>query len=445
VTSWRHAGVLAALLLTPPAPVHTQPTPPAPPTPPARSISTSKQFVIYSKDKNARANVAIRAEDIKEAWLHVLGLRDTGRYPIIFNLDAAPPERMRRPPKFHLAVFVGDAGVLKIQVEIFDRSLLDDPEFDSVILSALLTEFAYRQTPLKAGKAYESPPAWVLEGFYEILRVKRSGIRASVFNRLITSGETPRLANVLRVRSEQLDPASREIFRAQSMALIETLLDLPDGRQGLEAFLGVPRRSPIGPEEILVHFPSVQNDQSSLTRKWLLAMARASASDRTSLLGLRESERELASALDVKVQPDPKAKEPPAAVSGPLALEAVARGPGGRVILTQTRENLLRLEIRAHPLLRPIVEEYRRIVSELYVRPKKRVQDRILQVEDVRGRLLKQTAEMASYLDWVEINKLAATDKEFNQLLEQLSALDEGPRRPDAITRHLDAIEERGW
>jgi hypothetical protein len=171
-------------------------------------------------------------------------------------------------------------------------------------------------------------------------------------------------------------------------------------------------------------------------------MARASAANRINLLSERETAQELDTILAVKALPDPKHPEV-AAMSGPYALPTIARSSNGRFILAQLENSLLRLSLHAHPLYKSLVDEYLRIVRELARKPKKREDKRIAAAEEMRAGLNRETSEVRDYMDWVETTKIKTTNPELGRVLDDVEDLARPPARQDAISRYLDAVDER--
>lgn len=408
--------------------------------PPKRTISTSRQFVVYSAVPSARAEVSMRAEDDKREFLEALVAKDTWKYPIILNLDSQPPTT-RRPPRWAMGIYEGDAGQNKIQLDVFDRALLKDPDFDSLLVGALVLETTYRDTPIKAGKAYQPPPAWFVEGLAERIHTRDAGLPASLYAGLLSNGQAPSIREFLDTQPARLDPTSRAIYRAQAAALLEAVLALPDGHSGLRVYLSQPRKG--GADELVAMFPSLGKNRDALGRKWVLAMARASAANRVDLLSQRETADELDHVLAVKALPDPKRPEV-ASMSGPYAMPTIARSQSGKFILSQTEDGLLRLSLRAHPLYKSLVDEYLGIVRELIRKPKSRLDKRIATVEQVRAGLNRETSEARDYLDWVEATKIKTESPEITKAVEETQTIEQAPPRSDAISRYLDAVSERG-
>lgn len=404
-----------------------------------RSTSSSKQFVAYCDDVKLRTDTLSRAEELKREFLDLLRAKDDWKMPII--LKFAPPPNAKRPPKFNLGIYEGDDGSNKIQIDIYDPKLARDPAMNTQILSALVLEYTYRNTPVKAGRSFAKPPAWFVEGLAAKIRSRDQGVPANVYSSLLAGGRSPKLADFLDTRPERLDTTSLALYSAQAAALLEALIALPDGRPGLKAYLSAPRRG-TDANEIVMCFPSLAKNREALSRKWLLAVARGSAADRGNIMTERETAKELDTVLAVKPLPDPKRPEV-AAMSGPYALPTIARSQNGKFILAQIESSLMRISVRAHPLYKSLTEEYLRIVQELERKPKRKLHKRIAAAEETRAALTRETGDARDYVDWVETTKVKTQSEEIQHTLDDLEEMDQPPARTDAISRYLDAAEER--
>ena len=427
---------LAALLLLPGAAIAALDGP-------ARSVSSSKQFVVYSNDSKLRSLVSMRAEDNKREFLDLLGEKDAWKTPIIIQFG--PPPNAKRPPRYRLGIFESDNGGNKIQLDVYDPAFAQEPEFDAQILSALALEYMYRKAPAKAGRSSAQPVPWFVQGLGERIRERSEGSQpAGIYSTLLSGADAPRLGDFLDTQPDRLDATSRSVYRAQAAALVDAIIALEDGRAGLRNYLSAPRRWPGDANEIVSYFPSLGGNRDTLGRKWVLAMARASASNRTELMSERETAKELDDILAVKALPDPKHPEV-AAMSGPYALPTIARSRNGRFILAQLESSLLRLSLRAHPLYQSVVEEYLRIVRDLAAKPKRHEDKRIAAAEEMRVGLTRETSDVRDYMDWVETTKIKTASPDLGKVLDDVDELEEPPARTDAISRYLDAVSERGW
>lgn len=408
---------------------------------PARSLSSSKQFVVYSNNAKLRSETSMRAEDLKTEFLEAVREKDGWKLPTILMLEARAPA-VRRPPRSQLRIYEADDGQSKVQLDVFDTSLVDDPEFATRLLEAIVLERTYRDTPVKAGKTYERPPAWFVEGLAERLRTQGDASSAGLYASLLNEARLPKLEDFLEIQPDRLDSTSRAVYRAQAAALLDAVFSLPEGRRGLQTYLSQPRRYPGSGRELAAAFPELGGDLRGLNRRWVLAIARASAANRVELLSERDTAKQLETLLAIRALPDPKHPEL-IAMSGPHALPYIARSQNGPFILGQVQVGLMQLSLRAHPLYKSLVNEYLAIVRDLLAKPKRRLDKRIATAEEVRAGLTRQTNESRDYIDWVEATKIKTESREFSEALDDVETLENPEPRNDAISRYLDAVSER--
>jgi hypothetical protein len=411
------------------------------PTPAAlqRSTSASRQFIIYHSDGTVRGRIARKVEDIKSQWLKSLQMTDEWKLPIVLQVVPLAPVGT---PRIRTAFYLGDGDEAKVQIDVFDLSVLKSGEFDTEVYRALCLEVMYRQNLPKAGKAYQQPPVWLLEGLVEDALAKNGeGIGPGLYDRIIESGSPAKLEIFLKERPEMMDATTRAIYRARSMALLRALLASPGGPQGMVAWLrSIPSSNPTDAGKMLDNFPNLASRPADLSKQWALALADASATNRTKSLPMAETTRQLALIMDFGAPVDPK-KPNEAMISGAMALPVIARTKAGPFIVAKKAEELLRLQMRAHPLFRPIVEEYQLIATELVHKPKKNLEKRIEKNIELQKALVSRASEIEDYMNWFEAAKLETPSREFDVLLEMPT---EGGRG-DPITRYMNDLEARGW
>lgn len=405
---------------------------------PQRGITSSRQFIIYCDDPGARMRSGNLAENVKSFWLRRAGLRDQWQHPVILMFR----EPGRRPPRHPIVVSVheGDADTQKIQIDIHDPALADSPQLENAIWQALLLEYAWRDQPLRAGRAFRLAPEWLIEGLAEERR--RTGLQGRVLEGLLAGGHQPAIQELFRNRPPPPAGTERAIFRTLSQALVRTLGDLPEGQDRLLAVVRRLREEPIRQETLLEEYPSLEGSMEHLERLWILTLARFSASARAESLTLRETTAALHELMNLSAPFDPEADEVQM-VRGPVALPFIARAEDGPTTLTRLNESLVELEMRAHPLYRPVIAEYRDIVSRLLRRPNSRVQTRIERNDALSAALMERSTEIDDYLNWYELHNIAAPDPEFLKILQSQSQFLDSMERTDTISRHLDAIEQR--
>ena len=403
-----------------------------------RSLSSSGQFAIYHSDNTVRSRVARKSEDAKTEWRRLLAMDDTWKWPIVIQLLTVRPAGA---PRLRTNFFEGDGNEFKLQIDVYDPTVIQSREFDLEVFKALFLEYAYRDFPPKAGQAFQQPPAWLIEGMAEDVRVRNEGIVAGLYEKLVKDGPPPKLEAFFKERPEMMDATSRAVYRAKAMTLLRALLRLPDGPKHLAAWLATLHEgSSNDAGKLLKQFPGLAENPAELSKMWALCMADASASNRAKPLGITETQKQLLLIFELTAPKDPKKPEA-GNVTGPMALPLLVRMDSGKFLAGQKAEDLLRLEVRAHPVMRPIVEEYRAIASELGRKPKKNFDKRLQKNVDLQTAVTQRMGEIGDYMNWFEATKLETSSQKFESTFdvrEKSSVM----RRNDAVTRELDEAEQ---
>ncbi len=409
------------------------------PTPLERTYSTSQQFIIYGSTRTKRAEVARKADALSASFVSSTGLSAEWKWPIVMNLNTKPLRGSDRP---RTSLFLGDEDTIKIQVDVPASSARSETELELEILRALALEFAYREAKPRANKHFSLPPEWLVEGIWQKAAAGTHGLSAALFNQLVQSGPPPKIDAFLKQRPQGLDPTSRAIYRAQSMTLLNALLETKNGKEGLAAYLtGLHAVRPEDPQPLLAAFPELEKDPTNLVKLWTLAIARASAVDQLEALSVVDTEKQLSLVMeDLRPAADPK-KPDLEKLSGPLAMPPLSKDKNGRFLLARKAEELLRLEGRAHPVYQPIVEEYRLIASELADKPRRDAEKRLMAVGELRAALYARCEAMSDYVNWFEATKLDTPSEAFPENLGRSPEKSAMPRS-DAISLAIDTAEK---
>ena len=104
-------------------------------------------------------------------------------------------------------------------------------------------------------------------------------------------------------------------------------------------------------------------------------------------------------------------------------------------------EQLLLLGARAHPSYHAIVQECYQIAALLARGKTRKVTQRLARVATYREVVEQQGHAMDDYLNWYEATQLKTMSGVFAQVLKDAGEEDRPPRRRDAISVYLDAIE----
>lgn len=407
-----------------------------------RSISPSRQFVVYADNSRIRLRLTSQADDAATLWRDWTGYPKEWKTPIILNLADGSKGRVR--PAIRTSLSEADGGASKIQIEVLDPSQVSASDLAAEIFRALALEVSYRDRPPKSGKSYRLAPDWLVEGLAEEMRSRQDGVPARVIEGLLNAPQKPSVMDLLRGRPPTI-PLERDLYRMLSMAFTRTLSQLPEGRRGIRQLISLLPETELTPDQILKTFPSLQFDLGNLGKEWTLTLAKIASGSRMDLLGFEATGGEVMQIFTIRSPKDPKNPEV-APLTGTQALSEIARSPGGAQTLQEISTRLLQLETRAHPIYQPLIVEYRALVGQLLRKPKSNIRKRLQKNDELFLLITSRSKEIRDYLNWFEVNKQQAPDTDFLEAVraEPLLPLAEDQPR-SAISTVLDTFEQTGW
>ena len=401
----------------------------------AHSTSTSRQFIIYGADVRVRGAMADLAERTKANLLHLLELRDNWKTPLVINLNfpqANLPELL--PSRLEFSQ-IGSG--LKLQIDLLITSDLNGPAIQRDLLRAILIEMIYRErTNIAPGSRYVAPPDWLLDGLLQLAPGHDADEAAQLLETMVNSNHITPVDDIIRQRRELLEPPSRKLHDAYSMALVQLLLDAPDGRRKLLKFITDLPDAPNDPvADLRVHFPNVLGH--SATKWWTLSVARLSATDRYQMLSAAETAKRLDQALRLNI----RGTDGKSATFELGDFERYQKLPGSRAALLRASQELLLLSARVHPSYRSLVQEAYEITTLLARGKTKGIRQRLGRVTSYRALVESQGQDVEDYLNWFEATQLKTMSGAFSEILKASEEEPAPPRRRDRISVYLDSIE----
>jgi hypothetical protein len=403
------------------------------------TVSSSRQFTVEAENPRLRSNCASFVEQIRQVWIELLG-PEAGRWELPIYVQFPPDQRRRPRAGVTLGAVTGDGNQTRLQLTIWDPNLVGTPELASWIFQALALEYAARSTPLE--RSSRLAPPWMTQAWVQTWLARREPVPTQMLEGLMSGSRPPTASSLLRRRAPAGSLTEATTFRILSWSLWRTLAEFPDGRPGLRHLVKILPGTDLNQEDILAAFPSLENQWERLERQWSLVLARQSYTNRTRLLSLQETGRELQKLLDLKGELPVRGGEPEA-VEGPLAMQAIARMDGGTHALNRLTNQLVLLETRANPLLAPIIREYREISFLLTRRPRSNHRQRITDNMELQQRIQAWGSKISDEMNTFEVNRQGPSDPMFQQMLRtQTEAFTPEPRR-DAISTALDLLETR--
>ncbi|MEY2489852.1 MAG: hypothetical protein QOC70_1794 [Verrucomicrobiota bacterium] len=405
--------------------------------PPERSVSNSRQFLVYGPDVRLRGALCDLAEKTKRDVLQLIDQRDEWTTPIVVNAQYPQANLPERPPS--ALSFSQTGSGLKLQLDLTIASEVSQPEVRRELLRTILLEMMYRrQTNLPPGAAYVPPPDWLLDG----IPMQQPGLDEG---RLIGVLEAPAnaqtiipLEEFLRPRKlSRLDGPGRSLDRAYSFALVGLLTHTHDGRACLNRFIAnLPSAANDPMANLGKYFPEL-SDPGGAERAWRLQITRLTTSQPFQLLRTEETEQKLEELLALRISD-----------AGPERkchldeFPKFIRNASSKLALLQCTGDLRVLATRANPIYRPLIHEYARIATLLARGKTSGIAERLARLNASRKSNVTTMRKIDDYLNWFEAAKSPGPSGAFTGYMkaaERARQFEE--KRRDAITVYLDVLE----
>lgn len=385
-----------------------------------RSVSPSGQFVIYGGDAAWRGAFSKLAEQTKANLLAILQRRDEWAIPAVINLQARAAN-LPEIPNTALRFSQTGAG-LKLQLDLAISREMNSRSVEREILRVILLEMIYRkQSGLASGASYVEPPNWLLEG---LLALTPNRDRSAMINALAVPERIPSLDEFLRERPELLDPVAQSLYRAYSFALVQLLAESPPRLSRYIDDLASTSNDPLA--DLQKSFPRLAGKEAE--NLWKSKIASVKELDRTDLLTYWQTNEKLDALLRS------------------LPLEDFCQkklGTEQKLSIKKFGEQLLLLAARANPALRPIVQDYHQCVAQLSLGKNHGVAKKLADLKSLREKLSARMTEVDDYMNWFEATQLQSASGLFENLNVSSDAQEPRPRRKDAFSTYLDAMESQ--
>lgn len=401
-----------------------------------RSVSTSRQFLVYGGDVRLRGVICDLAERTKQDLLQLLDKRDGWITPIVINAQY-PKANLPEMPRSALHFSQTGFG-LKLQLDLTIRPDANLMEVRREILRAILLELMYQDRPdLPAGTAVVLPPNWLMDG---IPARDRDPDWGKFLDALVTTTtmtrKIPSLKDCLRSHEiSDLDRPSRLLHSAYSIVLLEFLVQLPDGRGRLARFIrDLASTSPDSVIDLGSYFPELRSGNSA-EKAWVSHVERLASRQPAQLLSVEETERKLSEFLFLTISDGRNEKR--------YSLDQFpqfVRNPGSKSNLVRLSRDLSVLATRANPICQSAVCEYATIGALLARRKTKGIARRLASLANLRRELIIRAREISDYLNWIEATKPQVLSGAFADYLAAEKRVPK-PDRHDCISIYLDAIE----
>jgi len=399
-----------------------------------KSVSLSRQFVVYCADSLLRLKTTSFAEETKASMLSLLGLSDDWKLPIVIAIDAASAASPDQPSS-QLGIFETESGA---KIELRVRLKAENPFLQHQIVRALLLEQAYRKAAIKGGSEYRNPPPWLVEAIVLHQMTRGTDMRPAIYKTMVARNQFPSLSAFLKSDPAKLDSTSLNYYRAFAFALLELLIDLPAGKQSLSSYVRALSSGATDPlEEIRSKFSALGESDQTFEKWWSLSIAKLSASSRHEGLSLNDTEQRLNALLVLPVSLKGETQQFSFGDYRKFIKLAEARK-----LLRQRQNELLWLSVDANALFRPVVLEYQKIAALLARGKTGRITKKLKHLAEYRQAVLQRLDEVADYLNWIEATQLGARSDSFDGYIRAANDLAIAPPKlRGPISRYLDSVE----
>jgi hypothetical protein len=409
------------------------------PAPFERSVSPSRQFIVYGADARLRGAISDLAERTKAGTLALLRQRDQWKTPIVINLQF-PQTNLPEIPDTALRFSQTGAGQ-KIQLDLVIGADVNAPAIERDLLRSILLEVIYRdQSEVAPGTVYVTPPGWLLDGLLAAVPGKGRRPLLEAITPLVASQKIISLHEFLRQKPEQLDSTARLLYRAYSLALVQLLLQENDGPSRLVRYVETLSRASNDPlSDLKAQFQTLGSG-SEIEQIWKSSVTSLAAPQKYQLLSFAETQARLDELLRIKI--------PEGADSTKIyRLENFLTGKISAAqtqALTRLSRDLLLLTAAANPLLRPIVSDYQQVTQRLATGKRAGLADHVARLSATRTKLAVRMRAVDDYMNWFEATQSGAKSGLFVDYLRAAGAANE-PESPrnDPLSVYLDAVEDQ--
>jgi hypothetical protein len=407
------------------------------PATPERSISTSRQFLVYGADVRLRGAVCDLAEEAKQDVLQLIDRRDEWTTPIVIHAQYPHSSRPEAP---RAALSFAQTGFgLKFQLDLTISSDLSRVEIRRELLRGILLEMIYRRkTALAAGTSYVPPPDWLLEGIPPRHSDFDEGKLINFLRPQVSAHKITPLGEFLRPRKlSGFDTPSRSLYQAYSFALLDLLVHMPDGRGRLGRVIAdLPSASDDPLADLGNHFPELR-DAGAAEKAWSWRIAWLVAGQSFQLFSAEETEQKLGELLASRI--------PGVGRENTCRLDEFPRfirNASAKLALARLTPELRALAIRASPIYRQLICDYEKITTLLARGKTNGVADRLIRLNESRNRIAAQVRKIDDYMNWFEATQSRGPSGAFTAYLKaaELASQPERKRR-DPISVYLDVLE----
>ncbi|MDB6071896.1 MAG: hypothetical protein JWL81_3067 [Verrucomicrobiales bacterium] len=445
-----------------------------------RTYAEGSPFNIWGGNRVQRASLFTAAGIVRRSVLDALHQPDQWHHPILIQIRPPLADGTDDRPPVWTTISQVEGG-FRIEINLVPRRhSVPGPLLQENLVRAILADLVLkRKSNLDLTGAPTPPPDWLLHGTLALLDYRQLGRMSQTFSQIFALGRVLSVNDILNADPQGMDSVSMTIYRVSSGALLMMLIEQPKGSEHLTALL--PTLATAGIDQatqIERAFPSLAASTNGLSKWWSLQIAALSQPGMEEVRAPDETERQLAEALVLHYTIPPAAEKKPGALKrlfkkdkspAPAAPAAGAGAgapatpapapvqetcsileyakvlplPDSAAVFNQADLALTRLSLRAHPIYRPIIEEYRAALKSLAKgKAGKAMPATLARLAATRENLASRLLAIENYIDVYETMESTTFSGAFEGYLKTADELERPlPGRNDPLTRYLDQVE----
>jgi hypothetical protein len=431
------------------------------------------QFHVWGRDRRHRTLLLNSATETQRLVLTALRQPSAFRHPIVIQIRDAGSLRSGASPVWSEITEV--SGGFRFEINVApERDTVPGDLWRQEVVRCLLAEMILRsRSDSNVADSESPPPDWLLHGTLEMLVYQATGRPSEAFARVFQLGHVLPLEDIFQADPIRMDSVSRSIYRASCCGLLQMLLDQPSGASSMSALLPSLASPATDPSIAIARcFPALTASGNSLSKWWALQLAAMSQPSADEILPPRDTESALLKAITLQIDQEPPTKAPakPTRLPGkikrifsrqkdqpadatvmapgeprqlPLAKWAeIASRPDRAAILERSALALTRLSVRAHPIYRPVINDYLVLIRDLSAGRRLRDADaRLALLDKTLSGIRSDLGRIEDYLDWYEATQQDQAGDAFRDYFRAEDELTSPPpRRSDPISRYLDEV-----
>lgn len=430
---------------------------------------------MHGKVKEQRDVLLDEAESTRRMVASALRLEPVFTFPIVVQIRETSALRPGLPPVWSAVSQTPDGFRFEVNL-VPQNNAVPGPLLRQELVRCILAEMLLRPHAATDLSGKETPPPdWLLHGVLELLDYQALGRPSEAFSTVFRLGRVLSIEDIFAAEPRYMDSVSRMIYRSSCCGLLLMLMEQQNGSKLLaDLFKVLALMSGDDATAIARTFPSLSDSGNSLGKWWSLQLATMAQPGMDELLSPHETELELAKALVLELPAEPAVEAKKSGKGGALgklfgkkkkeAAEAENKMPVATAGMTCPLEEynrvlprkdrvailaradlaLTQLALRAHPVYRPVLGEYKSIIKSLSAGKKeKEAAASLAALANLRRKLQRDMQGIEDYLDWYEATQAEGISGNFQDYLNAFEELAKPPvPRRDPLSRYLNLMEQ---